>query len=106
MGEMHVSPADMRSAAAAARSAGEGARGRGSSGHLATAASAIPGAQAASFLVQLGDGWDDDVDGWTAGVLAFAGEVEEASAIAESTDAAVDGLFSGLGALLSSGGDS
>lgn len=105
MSEMHVSLADMRSAAAAARSAGEGARGRGSSGHLATAASAVPGAQAAGFLVELGEGWDTDVGRWTGRVLAFAGEVEEAAAITESTDAAVDGLFHGLGGLLSSPGD-
>jgi uncharacterized protein YukE len=96
MSEMQVSPADMRSAAAAARSAAEGARGRGSSGHLATAASAIPGAQSAGFLAELGDGWDSDVEAWTDRVLAFAGDVEQASAVAESTDAAVDGLFGGL----------
>ena len=103
MSDMQVSPADMRSAAAAARSAGEGARGRGSTDHLARAAAAVPGAQAAGFLVELGDGWDTDVEGWTARVLAFALHVEQASAVAESTDASVDGLFAGLLGVLPGG---
>lgn len=105
MSEMRVSPADMRSAAASARSAGQGARGRGSSGHLAMAAAAIPGAQAAGFFDDLGEGWDADVDDWVTRVLAFAGDVEGASLLAESTDAATDGLFGGLRGLLGGAGD-
>ncbi|WP_134739039.1 hypothetical protein [Nocardioides sp. 503] len=100
-----VNPGDMTAASDAVTEAADGARGHGSSAHLAAAAAAIPGADSAGFLGELGTSWDDDVQSWADSADAFGTQIESASKDAQGADAESGGLFGGLfGGLLGGSG--
>lgn len=105
MSTFQVVPAEMGAAAGDVTDAGADAKGRGSSGHLGTAAGAIRGGAAAPLLGELGSSWDDEVDAWAADAQAFADDVAAASSDAQGADQQGEGLFGGLGGLLGGGGD-
>ena len=105
MTQLQVVPGQMRQAAAAVRAAGEGARDRGSSGFLGTAAGALPGADSAGYLTELGTGWDAEVEAWADAVVGFADGIEAATALAEAADGGIAGSLAGMAGLLGGGTD-
>ena len=97
MSVFQVVPSDMTAASQAVTAAGDGARGHGSSEHLATAGSALPGSTSAGLLSDLGTSWDDEVDTWASDAESFGSTISAASDDASGTDLSVG---SGFGALL------
>ncbi|WP_193611464.1 hypothetical protein [Nocardioides lijunqiniae] len=96
-----VNPADMASASGDVGDAADGAQGHGSSEHLDTAGAAIPGADSARYLADLGISWDEDVEAWADSVRDFGDQIESASREAQGADDDTGwrfgGLFRGLG---------
>ncbi|GAA4380109.1 hypothetical protein [Nocardioides caricicola] len=99
-----VVPSDMTAASHAVSAAGEGARGHGSSSHLSTAGSAIPGATSVGLLSDLGTSWDDEVDAWADSAASYASSLAAAGEDAAGTDAGVGQGFNGLLGLLPGSG--
>lgn len=100
MSVFQVVPSDMAGASNAVTSAGEAARGHGSSDHLGVAGSAVPGATSVGLLSDLGSSWDDEVDAWAADAASFGQAISAASDDACDTDATVGQGFGGLFGLL------
>ncbi|WP_243059308.1 hypothetical protein [Nocardioides sp. SR21] len=100
MSVFQVVPSDMAAASNAVTSAGDGARGHGSSAHLGVAGSAVPGATSVGLLSDLGSSWDDEVDDWAADAASFGKAISAASDDACDTDSTVGTGFGGLFGLL------
>ena len=100
MSQLQVVPADMAQAAAAVRDSAAEARTLGSSGHLATAAGALPGADCVDHLGELGSSWDTGVEAWADDVTGFAEDLTAHTDDVTGTDAGAGGLLGGLGGLV------
>lgn len=93
MTDFQVVPTDMAAASDAVTEGGAEARGHGSSGHLSTAAGAVPGSKSAGWLGELGTSWDEEVDTWATSAETFAAQIDAASKDAQGTDQQSGGWF-------------
>ncbi len=103
MSGFQLIPSDMTTASNAATDAAEAARGHGSSEDLATAAGAIPGADSAGYLLELGSSWDEDIEDWADDTQSLGADIAEQSADYQGTDGILGGLLGGLVGFLGGG---
>lgn len=86
----------MRKASNAAQDAAAEARGHGSEAAMMKAADAVPGAPSESYLLQLGQSWDEEIAAWVSAVGDFGDDLAATGEDYRQVDDQSFGFFGGL----------